>query len=329
MKLSRSVRLLLLGSAIAFAQQRGAQKPGVPGMYGRMSDLVPDAAYTIKGNPDWLAVTEDSVWVTSKPTDMIFRMDPQSDQVIAAVPVKKPCAGFAVAGGTLWSPSCEDHAIYRIDLMTNQVVAKVAVTPANTEGGIAFGAGSVWAPSDPKGMVSRIDPGTNHVIAEIQVPPGSYTAVFGYGRVWVSSTDKSVVSVIQPATNEVVAEIPVGPNPRFLAAGEGYVWTLNQGDGTVSKIDPGTQKMAARIEAGVPGPGGDIAAGEGAIWVSQRTVPITRIDPASNRVIAQFRGAGGDAMRVGHGYVWLSNGREGTIWRLLPEKLTGSARAEE
>jgi streptogramin lyase len=294
-----------------------------------MSYLIPDAQYTIeangvKGNPDWLAITEDSVWTNSMRTDTIFRMDASTDKVLAAVPVSRPCSGFAVAAGTLWSPSCGEKVIYRIDLKTNQVIAKVPVGPANNEGGIAFGAGSAWMPSDPKGVVSRIDPATNKVIAVIPVPPDSFTAVFGYGLVWVSSTAKSVVSAISPATNKVIAEIPVDANPRFMAAGEGYVWTLNQGTGTVTKIDPRTLKVVASIEVGVPGAGGDIAAGEGAVWVTQKTVPVSRIDPNTNTVTAQLYGPGGDAMRIGHGYVWLSNGGEARVWRFRPGKVAAA-----
>lgn len=307
------------------AQVPPVQKPGVPGVQLPMSYLIPDAQYTIeangvKGGPDWLAIADDSVWTNSMRTDMVFRMDPASGKVVATVPVKRPCSGFAVAEGTLWAPSCGDKTIDRIDLKANKVVAKVPVGPANNEGGIAFGAGSAWMPSDPKGIVSRIDPATNKVIAEIAVPPDSFTAVFGYGLVWVSSTAKSVVSVIHPASNKVIATIPVGPNPRFMAAGEGFVWTLNQGTGTVSKIDPRTMKLVATIDVGLPGTGGDIATGEGALWVTQKTVPLTRVDPATNRVTAQFYGPGGDAMRIGFGYVWLSHGREGRVWRFLPAK---------
>jgi YVTN family beta-propeller protein len=325
---------LLAVGCLAFGQQPtgspAKQKPGVPGVQAPMSFLIPDAQYKIeangvKGGPDWLAMTEDSVWTNSRGTNMVFRMDPKSDQVLAAVPVPKPCSGFAVAAGTLWSPSCDEHVIYRIDLKTNEVVAKVPVGPANTEGGIAFGAGSAWMPSDPKGLVSRIDPATNKVTAEIAVPPDSFTAVYGYNRVWVSSTAKSVVSVIHPATNKVIAEIPVGPNPRFMAAGEGFVWTLNQGNGTVTKIDPRTMTVVATIEVGVPGTGGDIATGEGALWVTERTMPVSRIDPASNKVTAQLYGPGGDAMRIGHGYVWLSNGRQGKVWRFLAQKVVSAA----
>lgn len=332
------VAALLIAGCSAFAQQPAGSatssprpyrkpipKPGVPGVKATMSYLIPDARYKIeangiKGGPDWLAITADSVWTNSKGTNTVFRLDPKTDQVVAAVPVSKPCSGFAVAAGTLWSPSCGENVIYRIDLKTNQVVAKVPVGPANTEGGIAFGAGSAWMPSDPKGLVSRIDPATNSVIAQIPVAPDSFTAVYAYNRVWVSSTGKSLVTVIHPATNKVIAEIPVDPNPRFMAAGEGFVWTLNQGTGTVSKIDPRSLKVVATIDVGVPGPGGDITAGEGAVWVTQKTIPVSRIDPSTDKVTVQLAGPGGDAMRVGDGFVFLSNGREGTVWRFLPAK---------
>src|SRR5262245_28438236 len=94
------------------------QKPGVPGVQAPMSYLIPDGQYTSEANgtnggPDWLAMTEDSVWTNSRRTNMVFRMDAKTNKVIAAVPVPKPCSGFAVAAGTLWSPSCDDNAIYR------------------------------------------------------------------------------------------------------------------------------------------------------------------------------------------------------------------------
>jgi len=286
-----------------------------------ISKVVPDAEYAIPGNPDWLAMGEDMVWVNSKPTDYVFRMDPLTNRVVAQVPVKKPCSGLIIAAGTLWSPSCEENVIYRISVDTNEVVAKVPVGPANTEGGIAFGAGSAWMPSDPQGIVSRIDPKTNSVTAQIRIAAGSFTAIYGFGLVWVSSTENNLVSVIDPATNAVIKEIRVDPAPRFMAAGEGYIWTLNQKNGTVSKIDPQTKEVVATIDAGVPGTGGDIAAGEGAVWVTARAVPVTRIDPVANQVTARFEGPGGDALRVGHGSVWLSNGRWSNVWRFLPSKV--------
>jgi len=119
----------------------------------------------------------------------------------------------------------------------------------------------------------------------------------------------------------VIAEIPVDVAPRFMAVGEGFVWTLNQEKGTVTKIDPVTMKVVATIEVGVPGGGGDIAAGEGAVWVTARDIPVSRIDVATEKVTHQFVGPGGDAIRVLHGSVWLSNGRWSNVWRFQASKI--------
>jgi YVTN family beta-propeller protein len=139
--------------------------------------------------------------------------------------------------------------------------------------------------------------------------------------VWATSSDHDTVSRIDPQTNLVVETIAVGKGPRFIAAGAGAVWTLNQGDGSVSRIDPATNKVAATIDVGVPGGGGEIAAGEGSVWVTAFEFPLSRIDPSTNTVVQQFYGKGGDAVRVGLGSVWLSNLAAGNVWRLDPRRI--------
>ena len=148
-------------------------------------------------------------------------------------------------------------------------------------------------------------------------------ADFGEGAVWVTSTKGNLVSRIDPKTNKVTDSIPVGPAPRFLTVGEGFVWTLNQGDGTVSKVDPKTRKTVATIPVGIPGGGGEISAGGGAVWVTVFQIPISRIDPVTNKVSSQYAGAGGDSILFAHGSVWLSNLREQNIWRLDLSKIGG------
>ena len=309
------------GQAPAATTPPPTPKPGVPGVQFPMSRLVPDAEYAMPGGPDWLAQGESQVWTNNRRQNLVVRMDPDTNQTVAVVPVKDPCSGLIIAAGTLWAPSCTDGVIYRIDTTTNQVVAKVPVAPANNEGGIAYGASSIWMPTDGGAAVARIDAVSGDILATVPVAPGSYTAVFGYGRAWISSTEKSVVTVIHPATNAVIAEIPVDTAPRFMSAGEGYVWTLNQGKGTVTKIDPSTMKVVATIDVGVPGGGGDITADEGAVWVTARDIPLSRIDVHTERVTHQFVGPGGDGMRVLHGSVFLSNGRWNNVWRFQTAKV--------
>ncbi len=49
--------------------------------------------------------------------------------------------------------------------------------------------------------------------------------------------------------------------------------------------------------------------------------PITRIDVATNKVVQQFEGPGGDAIRFGHGSVWVSNLRAANVWRIDPKRI--------
>jgi virginiamycin B lyase len=166
----------------------------------------------------------------------------------------------------------------------------------------------------------RIDPKTNQAVARIAVPPGSFAAEYGEGAVWVTTTAGNTLTRVDPKTNLAAGPIKVGPKPRFLAVGEGAVWTLNQGDGSVSRVDPKTNRVVATIATGVPGTGGDIAVGEGSVWVTMDEVPLMRIDVATNKVVQQWLGPGGDSLRVGLGSVWLTNHKEQNVWRFSPKQ---------
>jgi YVTN family beta-propeller protein len=262
------------------------------------------------------------VWVSNAPKGTVARFDPKTNRVAATIATgARPCSGLAAAFGTLWVPNCGDKTITRLDLKSGDVKATIKTTIGSSEGSVVAGAGSIWLMTDQKGTLARVDPDTNAVVAEIYVAPGSYGLAFGEDAVWVTSTERGVVSRVDPHTNLVAETIKVGPQPRFIATGAGSVWTLNQGDGSVSRIDPKTNKVIATIEVGVPGPGGDIAVGEGSVWVTSFEFPLSRIDLSTNAVVQQFYGKGGDAVRVGLGSVWLSNLEAGNVWRIDPRRV--------
>jgi virginiamycin B lyase len=295
-------------------------RPGVniPGVRRAMADLHPRATFAVEGQPDWMVVTDDAVWVTSSNVNHVVRLDAAANKTTAIANVDKPCSGLAAGFGSIWVPSCGSHTLVRIDPQTGKVQAKIPVAPADSEGGITVGEGSVWMASDRKGLLARIDPQSNKVIAEIKIPSGSYAAAFADGAVWVTSTEHSLLTRVNPQSNQAVVSIPVGPQPRFLTVGAGSVWTLNQGDGTVSRIDTASNKVAATIAVGIPGSGGEIAFGEGSVWATTFKIPISRIDPATNSVVQQWTGPGGDSIRVGHGTIWLTDLAHGKVWRIDP-----------
>jgi virginiamycin B lyase len=323
------VAVLGVGSAALLAGQSAQQqpastrRPGVtsPGVKIPVTKLEPIAVFDIPGAPDWMVI-DQQVWVSNSPRNSVTRIDPGTNRLVENITVgARPCSGLAAGFGSLWVPNCGDKTVSRVDLSTGQVTATWPATIGNSEGGVAVGAGSFWMMTDAQGTLARIDPATNAVVTVIHIALGSYAVAFGSDAVWITSTEQNLLTRVSARTNAVEATIPIGPKPRFLAVGEGSVWTLNQGDGTISRIDIKTNTVVATIEAGIPGEGGEIAVGAGSVWATMLEFPLTRVDPATNKVAQQFFGAGGDSVRVGHGSVWLTDLKGGRLLRLDPKRI--------
>jgi len=309
------------------AQKKGRRPPppgvSTPGVKREMSTITPLTVFDAgSGAPDWQVLTEDSVWVSNGPLNAVHRIDAKTNKLAATIAVgKKPCSGLAAGFGSIWVPSCGDKTLGRIDPATNALAGTLPIPPAESEGGIAVSEDAVWLVTDAAGKLARIDPTTNAVAALIEVPPGSASAVYGAGAVWVTTPGANMLTRVDAQTGKVTDSIAVGKEPRFETFGAGAVWTLNQGDGTITRVDVKTRKVAATIEAGLVGTGGEIGFGLGHVWATLFQIPITEVDPATNTVVHQWVGEGGDSIRAGHGSVWLSNLRAHTVWRIDPEQL--------
>lgn len=292
-------------------------RPGVnlPGISRSLEEVQKEAIFPVEGTPDWSVVTSDAVWVSSARANHVVQLLASGNTVGIIAEVQRPCSGLAVGFGSIWIPSCGAHQLVRLDPATGKMIASITAEPANSEGGITVGAGSVWFVAKPSRLL-RIDPKTNVIAAMIELPSGSDNPIFADGFVWISSFEHDLLLKVDPRTNTVAGSTPVGPKPRFLTSGAGAIWILNQGDGSVTRYDTGTGKVIATIACGLPGNGGEISFGEGNVWATMFDFPLTRIDPKTNTVTGQWKGDGGDGVRVGLGSVWLSNLRQGTVWRI-------------
>jgi virginiamycin B lyase len=320
----QSIVLMCVFTSFGQTQRTEPPKPGVktPGVQIPLAKLIVDAKFDLGGSPDWIAIDED-VWVSNKPKNNVSRMDGKSKTVRQTITgFDKPCSGLAIGFGSLWVPNCGNQSLSRVDLKTGQISKTISVGIADSEGGLSTGAGSVWLLTDKKSTLARIDPTSNSIVSTLALPEGCYNTAFGFDSVWVSCTVQNTVVRVNPKSNTIESTIAVGPKPRFLTVGEGAVWTLNQGDGTITRISVSNNKVAATIAVGIPGGGGDISAGEGSVWATSFGFPLSRIDPATNQVVQQFVGEGGDAIRAGRGQVWLSNYKSGIEWKLDPKAIT-------
>jgi virginiamycin B lyase len=295
-----------------------------------LSALPITARIKVPPGPVWLETGFGSLWATITNSKEVLRIDPATNQVIAAIRVgSKPELSIGIGLGSVWIADTKDKSIKQIDPKTNQVIHTFAVNlPKETKGSIGVGEGSLWALTNEgdadSGTLSRIDPMSGEVSANIQVNAGSHAALVAFGSVWVTSTAAGSVLRVDARNNAVVAEIPVHAAPRFLAADAGGVWVLSQGDGSLARIDPLSNKVSATINLGVPGEGGDVSLGENFVWVAAEGVPLSQIDPRTNRLVRQF--AGGkrdDTLRVGFGSAWIVDELHGEIWKVDLARLEG------
>jgi virginiamycin B lyase len=218
--------------------------------------------------------------------------------------------------------------VARVDLKTNAITAILPVGPADPEGGITASDDSIWLVTNKSGTLgtlSRIDPKTNGVRQKVEITGGSANPLFHEGSVWITGNSNNVglLTEVDARTGHLVSATIIGSQPRFLTAGAGAIWTLNQGNGTLSKFETieGGMNAITTIEAGIPGPGGEICFDGSSVWVSVFDIPLTRIDSNTNEVVRQWTGEGGDAVRFGHGSLWLTGYKQGKLWRIpVPRK---------
>jgi virginiamycin B lyase len=310
---ARLAALYLLGSASVVAIAHGAP----PTSGHSILELAPLAKLHLGKTADWVAISDDSVWVGITGPDGVAEIDPHTNTLKASLVLPgNPCAGLAIGFGALWVPLCaKPNALARVDLRTHAVILVAGVGPAEAEGGIAVSRDSVWLATDKRATLARIDPETLRIRQRIRLPAGSLNPLYSANRIWVSRSTGAQVTVVDAQSGAVIATVPTGPQPRFLAAGAGSIWTLNQGDGTLTRIDAQSNQISASIALGIPGHGGDISFGHGVVWTSMAKVPLSAINGETGTVLCQWTGPGGDALGISPDAIWLTDYDAGDIYR--------------
>lgn len=292
-----------------------------------MAELKIAATIPIAKTADWVAITAEGVWVGSSGPNAVNEIDPKTNHVTQIELPGRPCAGIVADVDDLWVPLCGPiPKLAKVDVKKHVLDQVFDIGPPGGEQSVAVGAGSVWLVTDKAGTLSRIDPANGSVLQTIQLPPGSYNPVFSDGFVWVTRVDGAELTVVDPSTSKIVEHVVVGKSPRFVTAGGGAIWTLNQAEGDLSRIDIAARRPALTLPLHTPGPGGDIAFGAGRVWTTMMKTPLTAIDAATSTVLCQWTGEGGDSLSVGHGAVWLTNLRAGTVSRIPLKDLPKDCR---
>ena len=174
----------------------------------------------------------------------------------------------------------------------------------------------------------------------IRIPvPQPFRVTAGEGSVWVlsrgprpcSPATPCTVARIDPNTNRLVGTPTRLPADGWdLAIGAGSVWAT-QFDGRLIRIDARTGRISAWISARPIYFGSVVTFGGGFVWTGNddernHSGSVSKIDPASNRVVGNLPGLGSpQSIAFGHGAVWVAD-HAGWLVKIDPDRLTVVAR---
>jgi DNA-binding beta-propeller fold protein YncE len=271
-----------------------------------------------------IAADDTAIWVHNGDTGNLLRIDPQSNKVVATIPVGIGAGQVAIGDGAIWVATVTTGEVARVDPQTNKVVATV---DAGADGGsLAVSPGAVWVTDFTDSTLLRIDPQTNKVVATIPNQPGPSDVSFGAGTVWVSNRAalNNGLLGINPQTNKVQTQVDVsgtdGLDCTAVVALNQSIWTVDLvlGDGSsvvLKRIDPATKtvKMTVPVPGTVPF---HFAADEHGVW-TWGPAGLYRIDPQSNQVVGTLAATGGAGVALGAGSLWFARS-DGTLLRITP-----------
>lgn len=146
-----------------------------------------EARITIPPTGFGVVVAYGSVWISGSFRHEVYRIDPATNEVVAAIPVPGLPKHIAAGEGGIWVASQETGLIHRIDPSTNTVAASFETgIREEARGDITTGGGYVWA-TFRRLPVVQIDPATNTIL---RVYSGLNVAGdhirFGGGSLWTA-----------------------------------------------------------------------------------------------------------------------------------------------
>jgi virginiamycin B lyase len=126
-----------------------------------------------------------SVWITGTANDELYRVDPTTNQIVAAIGLHSNPNSLAAGEGSVWVHNDGDGTVQRIDGKSGNLVATIE-TGVVGKGAIDVGGGFVWVSTHAVPFI-QIDPRTNAVRGKFKVEMAEYSTIrSGGGSLWVS-----------------------------------------------------------------------------------------------------------------------------------------------
>ena len=160
----------------------------------------------------------------------------------------------------------------------------------------------------------------DHATATLEVPGYADFLALDGDAAW--ATNDGRVEKLVATDSKPVASVAIAQPCGAMAVDFGALWVADCKTGTVVKVGLASALQQARIATGLADPTGELslAVGAGSVWVlSDSSGVLSRIDPATNRVIAKIPVAAGSfAAAFDFGSVWITTTAANSVSRIDP-----------
>ncbi|MFL5894672.1 MAG: BTAD domain-containing putative transcriptional regulator [Thermoleophilaceae bacterium] len=175
-----------------------------------------------------------------------------------------------------------------------------------------------------------IDVGERRAVAALPLPGRPTDLAASGGTLWITTVDSASVSAIDMRTRKITRTVPLGGRPDAAVASAGSVWVADGTNGRLARIKAGYDTVQQRVSfpAASPrsvssnrarAPRATLAAAGGAIWITNGSRSLVRVDPRRGRVSSVAVGRPVSAVAAGAGALWALSSASATVLRIDPQ----------
>ncbi|MGH2606872.1 MAG: protein kinase domain-containing protein, partial [Anaerolineales bacterium] len=238
-----------------------------------------------------LVLRDGSGGLSSVSPNSVGVIDPQTNKLVAEVPVGRDPQAIVTGAGGVWATNVENEFVSRID-PADAAASPNFISVGGYPSDLTIGAGSVWVALGPLAEVVRINPEQNE--------PASPISALGEGT-------------------------PCGGPRASITFGDGFAWFVCEG-GAIGKVnavtlvatDIGLESGLVTSSSSVLAQFSDVAFGLGSLWIVNRAAnQVVELDPLTNQGQREITvGQDPAAIAVGTNVLWVANFEADTVTRV-------------
>ena len=275
-------------------------------------DDIEEARLRLPGGPDWMAVSEDGVWV-KRDDGLLDRIDPDTGKsALHAELGSSLCQGLGVGLGAVWA--CHETDVLRIDPATGKVTATIRLNKTASQGHLVTTGGRLWLLTGDGSTLLGVDPETGTPVTTIPLGARGTDLNVGPAGLWVASQPDGQALRIDPDAGTVAVRATGLGRPLAVAVTD-QVWV--GGASATVRLDPANGAVLATSPIGV-GLYGSVTASGGDVWVRSAERFLVRLDASTGAPVSGMSAdvkSGGDVV-VAFGSVWTTAYDDATLFRL-------------